>query len=214
MSLSFTPYTGDGITRTFPFSFAGLNKGYLRDEDVVVEVDGTPVSFTLSGVNQVTLSSPPVLGTKVAIRRILPKEKPYSEFKRGNNLGQTQIQNSFLQQLYVVQEMLDGYFPEGFEFKKPISFNEQIIRGVGFDLDDPTSVLSVEGADERFVNLDGDQMTGELRGVEGTQPDSYLPWTQISNVIDDKLSASQPEYLLDYGKVTEPNDSSDDYGSL
>jgi hypothetical protein len=114
-NFSFTDNTGDGSTATFSFSFVGQGKGYIRDSDVHVFVDGVEALFVLSGDNQVTLLAPPSDGSLVRIRRIVPKDKPYADFSRGNAFTQDLLNKSFLQTLYAYHEFLDG-FVDGDEF--------------------------------------------------------------------------------------------------
>lgn len=113
MAFSFTQQTGDGSTTAFPFSFTGIGRGYIRESDIHVFVDEVEVSHTLSGENQVVIEPAPAASADILIRRIMPKTTPYADFSRGNNFGQTNLNNAFLQQLYTYHELLDGFVDEG-----------------------------------------------------------------------------------------------------
>ncbi|QGH45085.1 tail fiber adaptor protein [Ralstonia phage Reminis] len=119
MSYTFTVNTGDGTTTVFPFSFAGQDEGYLSVSNVQVFVAGTSVPFTIptNDPNKVYLTSAPPVGAEVLIRRIMPKNVPYSDFSRGNPFSQDTLNDTNLQMLYVIQEILDGFLPDGFYLK-------------------------------------------------------------------------------------------------
>lgn len=119
MSYTYTVDIGDGTKTIFPFSFAGQDEGYLSVSNVQVFVAGASVPFTIptNDPNKVYLTSAPPLGAEVLIRRIMPKNVPYSGFSRGNPFSQDTLNDTNLQMLYVIQEILDGFLPDGFYFK-------------------------------------------------------------------------------------------------
>lgn len=126
MSYTFTERTADGSQTTFSFSFAGADKGYIRASDIYVEVgDGrtwqSATGWHLSGTNQITFNVPPTNGTVVRIRRVVEKNQPYATFDRNVILDMKSLNNSFIQQLELTQEMLDGFLPDGFYFKQDIN---------------------------------------------------------------------------------------------
>lgn len=126
MSYTFTERTADGSQTTFSFSFAGVDKGYIRASDIYVEVgDGrtwqSATGWRLSGTNQITFNVPPTSGTVVRIRRVVEKNQPYANFDRNVILDMKSLNNSFIQQLELTQEMLDGFLPDGFYFKQDIN---------------------------------------------------------------------------------------------
>lgn len=127
MSYTFTEHTANGTQTTFPFRFAGRDKGYLRASDILVEVrnDGvwdTVSGWTLTGTNQITFNVPPAANTKLRIRRVVAKEEPYAEFDRGVTLDMKSLNNSFIHLLEVSQELLDGFYPEGYFVKQDVSW--------------------------------------------------------------------------------------------
>lgn len=122
MSYTYSTEIGDGVTVAFPFSFAGQDNGYLSTSNIHVYVAGVEVSFTIltNDPNKVYLNTAPPVGAEVLIRRIMPKNVPYSDFSRGNPFSQDTLNNTNLQQLYIVQEIFDGYLPDGFFFRTDI----------------------------------------------------------------------------------------------
>uniref|UniRef100_A0AAU6W1L0 Tail fiber protein n=1 Tax=Pseudomonas phage Ulitu01 TaxID=3138550 RepID=A0AAU6W1L0_9CAUD len=112
---SYTLAYGDGFSKSFTFGFTGYGVGYLSVNDVHVFVDGkeVPNTINLSDPNRVNLVNAPSLGTTVLIRRVQPLDRVYSDFERGNVYNKDQINNSFLNQLYIAHQFLDGFFDGG-----------------------------------------------------------------------------------------------------
>jgi len=52
----------------------------------------------------------------------MPQGTTYSDFSRGNKFGPKNMNNSFQQGLYLTQEILDGYLPEGSTQKQDLNF--------------------------------------------------------------------------------------------
>lgn len=161
MAFSYVTKTGDGSRTSFTFAFEGQDQGYLRESDIVVIVDGTEVPFTLLSSNTLELQEAPSSGAEILIRRVMPKGVPFADFTRGNNFGQDVLNNSFLQLLYVVHELLDGWFPEGFTVREAVDYLEGL-RAFSPDPNDPKSVVNFESGDERYVEVQGDTMQGSL----------------------------------------------------
>jgi len=135
MAFSYTQEIGDGVTTSYTFSFAGQDEGYIRESDIVALVDGVETPFTLTSSNTLEFSSAPANGAIIRIRRVMPKNLPYSDFSRGNNFGPDVLNNSFLQSLYIIHEALDGWFPEGFQFLTTVGFADDVNFN-GFDIND------------------------------------------------------------------------------
>jgi len=175
MTFSYVQRSGNGTQKAFTFSFTGQDEGYFRDEDLVVFVDGAVVPFSLTSSNTLELSvAPPVGDGNVFIRRIMPKDVPYADFKRGNNFGQEVLNNSFLQLLYIVHESLDGFFPEGYTIQSAIRFVEDAtIEGnlyvdgraevTNSDQSVPDSVVNFREGDDRYKSpLDAEILERKL----------------------------------------------------
>lgn len=142
MSYTYSTAIGDGVTVAFPFSFAGQDNGYISVSNIHVYVAGTEVSFTVlsNDPNKVYLSSAPPVGAEVLIRRIMPKDVPYSDFSRGNPFSQDTLNSTNLQQLYIVQEIFDGYLPQGFFFRTDIDMGGHKFYNLGDGVDPGDSV--------------------------------------------------------------------------
>lgn len=175
---------GDGVTTIYPFSFAGQDLGYLAASNVVVYVAGTAVPFTIprNDPNKAYLTSAPPIGAEVLIRRIMPKNVPYSDFARGNPFSQDALNNTNLQQLYIVQEILDGYMPTGFYFKSDINMggNKLVNLGEGTQAGDSVRYEQWLDNKERLDRL-------EL-GLVDNVAQRTIPWYYIATGGEVELS--------------------------
>lgn len=145
MSYTYTEHTCDGVQTTFPFRFAGHDRGYIRAADIHVEAqkDGSwsaVSNWKLTGTNQITFSSAPESGLRIRIRRIVDKEYPYAEFDRGVTLDMKSLNNTFTQNLQATQELLDGFLPEGFYLKDDLDMGGHRITNVGDAVDEGDAV--------------------------------------------------------------------------
>lgn len=161
MAFSYTTKTGDGTTTSFTFAFEGQDEGYIREEDIVATVDGASAPFTLLSSNTLEFTNAPSNGSEIIIRRVMPKSVPYADFQRGNNFGQDVLNNSFLQLLYVLHEILDGWFPEDFTVREAVTYIAGL-KSTMPDPSDPESVVTFGTGDDRYVNRTSDSMEGSL----------------------------------------------------
>lgn len=174
MPFSYTQHTGDGVRRDFSFTFVGQDNGYFTNRDIKFTVDGAEAPFSLTSTNTLQASTAPPAGSTVIIRRVMPKAETYADFSSGNNFGQEVLNNSFLQLLYVVHELLDGWFPEGFTVREAVDYLEGL-RAFKPDPNDPKSVVNFEAGDSRYVEVQGDTMQGSLN------MDSYPVFVRIAS---------------------------------
>lgn len=172
MAFSYVTYNGNGVERAFTFSFSGQEEGYIRESDIGVFVDGDITPFTLTSSNTLEVSEAPSEGAEVIIRRVMPNQTPYADFSSGNNFGAEVLNNSFLQLLYLVHELLDGWFPSGFTVREAVDYIEGL-RSLKPDPEDPQSVLNFGEGDKRYLALGGGSMEGPLS--MGNNPISVRP---------------------------------------
>lgn len=175
MNFSFTRDTGDGVKTVFTMSFAGQDEGYLSASNIHVYVNGVEVPFTINPTdpNKVYLSTAPANGADVLIRRIMPKNVPYSDFKNGNPFSQDTLNYTQLQQLYVTQELLDGFLPDGFYFKQDVNMGGYNIKNLG-DAVDPDDAVKKEVTDD---------LGNRVSSLEDNLTDSSLttvPWRFVA----------------------------------
>lgn len=185
MNFSYTRDTGNGVKTVFTMSFAGQDEGYLNASNIHVYVNGTEVPFTINPTdpNKVYLSTAPAVGADVLIRRIMPKNVPYSDFKNGNPFSQDTLNYTQLQQLYVTQELLDGFLPDGFYFKQDVNMGGHNIKNLGeaVDPDDAIKKAVTDDLSNRVESLEN----GFQEVASGT-----IPWRLIA--VGGETSISPP----------------------
>lgn len=158
MAYTYSTALGDGVTKSFPFSLAGQDTGYLAVSNLHVYVAGNEVDFSIisSSPNVVNLQSAPPMGAEVLIRRIMPKDVPYSDFSRGNPFSQDALNNTNLQQLYLLQEIFDGYLPSGFFFRVNIDMRGMRIVNLGDGINEGDAVNKKQLDVEHDKNVEQD----------------------------------------------------------
>lgn len=165
-NLTYVKYVGDGVTKQFPITATGSDMAYLRTSDIHVYVDDVEVdsSIDIASPHIVTLTEAPSSGSEVLVRREMPEERPYSDFERGNNFGYRQVNNSFLQQLYLTQEILDGFLPNDFYFKSDVNMGGNRITNLGdaVDPDDATKKSVTDGIKNRLNSLENSNISGTV----------------------------------------------------
>lgn len=102
MALSNAVYTGNGSNNNFNVTFP-----YLRQQDVVVLVNGVSVtySFISSGIVQTTVA--PANGARVVVKRVTPTS-PLVDFNDASTLTEADLDTAKLQSFYIAQEALDA----------------------------------------------------------------------------------------------------------
>ncbi len=104
MALSFVQYTADGVTDTFNIPFNYLNQSHIQ-----VRVDGvldSGVTFPTSAT--VKTSTMPTNGAIVDVRRVTPNTSRLVDFEDGSLLSEEDLDQSALQNFYVMQELNDN----------------------------------------------------------------------------------------------------------
>jgi len=102
MAYSKKEYQGDGAKTTFQIPFP-----YLRNEDIGVTVNGVVTSYTWANSSAVTLSSAPASGAVVYVERATEKDTKLIDFVDGAIFSEDDLDTSFLQSFYIMQEVLD-----------------------------------------------------------------------------------------------------------
>lgn len=211
MSFTFNEHRTDGVTTTFTFRFAGKDKGYLRASDVVVylKVNGEwqeARNWSLSGTNQITFSTAPAASTEInlRIRRIVPKTDPYAEFARGVTLDMRSLNYAFVQNLQVSQELMDGFFPEGFFYKENINmgFNKIVNLAPGSEPYDAVNYTQLYTVDQKHTlwNQNQDmQIEGLKSSLSSGTSHRTIPWGTTITVSGQNVV--NPPYLFDSALV-------------
>lgn len=178
-NFTFVRHVGDGVTSQYTLAVAGENIGYFRASDIKVYVDDELVSSSIepSSPHLVLIDSAPPDGSDVLIRREMPNEQPYANFERGNNFGHRQINNTFVQQLYLTQELLDGFYPEGFYLKQSVNFGGYRLINIGKG-ETSGDAVEYEQWDERATSTENRLLNVEqstnITPSTTTQPFRYI----------------------------------------
>lgn len=181
-NLSFIRHVGDGEATQFPLSIAGEDIGYFRPSDMKAYVDGLEVPMVINPASpHLGIISPaPVVGADIMIRREMPLDKTYADFSRGNNFGQRQVNSSFLQQLYLTQEILDGFFPVGFYFKQNMSMGKNRLKDVA-DPVDPGDAVNKKTTDELLERIKYVTEGPELQALRKDIEDFNVSYDDFKN---------------------------------
>lgn len=148
MALSYAKYTGTGTTTQFPITFP-----YIDASHIFVSVNGVDVAFSTDTINQVvTLSSAPALSADIRVYRFTPRNKTYSDFSRGNALGQRNMNNSFLWQLYISQEIAEGGISPEFVMNQDLNMGGNKVTNMGIATDDKDAV-TYKQLNDALINI-------------------------------------------------------------
>lgn len=206
MSYTFTEHIANGTQVTYPFSFAGRDKGYLRASDVIVESlqDNTWIEVTsgwqLTGTHQITFDIAPVAGLKFRIRREVQKEYPYAEFDRGVTLDMKSLNGSFIHILEITQELLDGFYPEGYFIKQNVSWGGNKVTDLadGTNPGDAVNKGQLDAIDKKHTDWNAKQdieIAGLKVGMTSGIAHRTVPWYTIAQ--DGEISVKPPYEFQD-----------------
>lgn len=161
MAFSFTQHIGDGSTTTFTFSFTGPGVGYYDDDQIKVYVNNAPADFTLTGDNQVTLTTAPALNSRIWIKREPDITDTYTNFSRGNSFGKDNINRSFQQMLYLVQRIQDGFKEDGYYQKQDMNLGDFKITNLGLGVDDQDA-CTISQLEDRVASNEANLTASEV----------------------------------------------------
>lgn len=100
MAVTQNTYTGNGATVLYSFTFP-----YLDASHVKVEINGTPTTaYTLANATTIQFNSAPSNGAAIRIYRETTDTEPLSTFYPGSAIRSQDLNDNFLQSLYLTQE--------------------------------------------------------------------------------------------------------------
>jgi hypothetical protein len=158
MSLSFAQTQGNGVTLSYPITLQG---GYFTPDDIVVEFidvatgEITEQSDTTYSIETgfVIFQTAPTSDVYVRIRRKVALENTYSSFNRGNDFGKDNINNSFLNVLYQLQQLADGFLPDDFYLKYNLNAgSKRIVNLLDGEDDQDAATVSQLNTDQITTN--------------------------------------------------------------
>jgi hypothetical protein len=158
MSLAFAQTQGNGVTLSYPITLQG---GYFTPDDIVVEFidvatgEITEQSDTTYSIETgfVIFQTAPTSDVYVRIRRKVALENTYSSFNRGNDFGKDNINNSFLNVLYQLQQLADGFLPDDFYLKYNLNAgSKRIVSLLDGEDDQDAATVSQLNTDQITTN--------------------------------------------------------------
>jgi len=105
MATTQNTYTGDNSTVSYSFTFP-----YLEETDIKVSLDGVvTTAYTLSNATTVTFNTAPGSGVAIRIYRDTNNDALAATFFAGSAIRAQDLNEDFLQNAYVTQEVKDRY---------------------------------------------------------------------------------------------------------
>ena len=137
MANSYIKHISDGVTTRFfiPFKYfdASHVNVFTETSDVFFNIDET--------TNEVVLAKPIPATKAFWIRRQTPITRNYSDFRRGNRFGEQSVNNSFLWQLYIAQELAENSrIEEPMQPSSDMDMNGYKIRNLGAPVENTDAV--------------------------------------------------------------------------
>jgi hypothetical protein len=106
MATTQNTYTGDNSTVSYSFTFP-----YLEETDIKVSLDGVvTTAYTLSNATTVTFNTAPGSGVAIRIYRDTNNDALAATFFAGSAIRAQDLNDDFLQNAYVTQEVKNRYF--------------------------------------------------------------------------------------------------------
>ena len=102
MATTQNTYTGNGSLTEYSFTFP-----YLEESDVRVSLDGVDqitTAYSFANATTISFNTAPANGVAIRIYRQTAQEAPPATFFAGSAIRASDLNDNFLQQLYVAQE--------------------------------------------------------------------------------------------------------------
>lgn len=102
MAITENTYTGNGSTQNFSFTFP-----YISESDVKVslnDVDQPTTAYSFANATTISFNTAPALGVAIRIYRQTAQNTPPATFFAGSAIRAQDLNENFLQQLYIAQE--------------------------------------------------------------------------------------------------------------
>lgn len=176
MALSYSKFTADGVGNVYPLVFPFLDKGHIKGQ-----VDGEEVNLSVDTYyKRVTVTPLPKAGSLVVIRRRTPRDRTYSNFTGGNPFGQVNVNNSFLWQLYISQEIAEGDVSDEFFTSNDLDMGGHRVFNLGIPKTD-TDAVRVKDLDAAIDKL-GDMAGSSISELPPADKVAGRRWTRCSDM--------------------------------
>ncbi len=200
-------YTGNGSVTTFAYDFLIYSESHLKVYlDDVLQTTGYSVTDVgeNDGGNTVFMT-PPGSGVIVRIDRTVPDTQliEYQEYgpfpAKANERGLDLLTMAVQQNSRESGKLSDRVD----EIQIEVEENNQEISNLNLEL-------------ESKLSRTGDTATGQIKGVNATTAQSFMPQLQVVNAIDRAIKAITPgdDTSEDYGYIYQTITSTADYGSI
>ncbi len=200
-------YTGNGSVTTFAYDFLIYSESHLKVYlDDVLQTTGYSVTDVgeNDGGNTVFIT-PPGSGVIVRIDRTVPDTQliEYQEYgpfpAKANERGLDLLTMAVQQNSRESGKLSDRVD----EIQIEVEENNQEISNLNLEL-------------ESKLSRTGDTATGQIKGVNATTAQSFMPQLQVVNAIDRAIKAITPgdDTSEDYGYIYQTITSTADYGSI
>lgn len=143
MAFSAHTYVGDGTDAQLAVNFT---LGFLSRDDVHAYVEGEGTERTITWINDGLITIGAVdAGLEILIRRETNKTVLAHDYSNGAVITEDHLDNSNLQNIMLVHEVLDGFREDEFEYKEDqdLGGNRIINLGAGVDDSDAATVAQL-----------------------------------------------------------------------
>jgi len=103
MATTSNTFTGDGSTTTYPFTFPYIDEDHIRVS--LNGVDQSTSAYFFANATTITFNTAPTSGVEIKIYRQTDQEELESTFFAGSSIRAQDLNDNFLQTLYLVQEI-------------------------------------------------------------------------------------------------------------
>jgi len=173
MANTYVDYTGDGNETSFAYTFAVLS-GRQQDHIIVGVDDSTttggkfevvdPADYTIdTSASTITFDTAPESGARIRIRRDSDASTLLVDFKNGTVLPERDLDLAYLHNLFLNEEIEEGSGKNTLVKNEDGNYDADGVRLVNLaDPEDPQDAVTKGYADNRYVDVAGDTMTGSL----------------------------------------------------
>ena len=173
MANTYVDYTGDGNETSFAYTFAVLS-GRQQDHIIVGVDDSTttggkfevvdPADYTIdASAGTITFDTAPESGARIRIRRDSDSSTLLVDFKNGTVLPERDLDLAYLHNLFLNEEIEEGSGKNTLVKNSDGNYDADGVRIVNLaDPEDPQDAVTKGYADNRYVDVAGDTMTGSL----------------------------------------------------
>ena len=149
MATTQNTYTGNGSLTTYSFTFP-----YLEETDIKVSLDGViTTAYTFATATTISFNTAPDSGVEIRIFRETSGDSLKSTFFPGSAIRAQDLNENFLQNNYIVQEVVDRYIDNtGAVFNNDVDMNGNKIINLANGTADGDAVNKAQLDDSQTYN--------------------------------------------------------------